>query len=85
MDSGKKPTGKIILSVIYLLAAAGLLIGVCGYCYPALEQRVRQAIAGDGDSPVREAFGVLADGLGEGKPVKDTLAESYGVLTGDAP
>lgn len=73
-----------VCSVVYLLVAVSLLLGVCRYCYPAAGQWMQDAIAGAADSPVREAFGVLADGLEAGEPLKDAAQASFSVLVGDA-
>ncbi len=74
---------KSFISAVYLVAAACLLFCVCAHCYPDAGQKLRQAIAGAADSPVREAFSVLAEGLGESRPVKEVLSESYEVLVGE--
>lgn len=71
-------------SVLYVLAALCLLLGVCGYCYPAFGQGLRQVIGGWEDSSVRQAFGTFADGLQAGEPVKDVFAASFEVLKGEA-
>ncbi|MBP3633078.1 MAG: hypothetical protein J6J43_00705 [Oscillospiraceae bacterium] len=85
MEEPKKSgTFAKIISAICLVLSICLLIGVCGHCYPQIEQTIRQAVAGVSDNPVQEAFGVLADGLGESRPVKEVLSESYGVLIGEA-
>lgn len=68
------------LSGIYLLAALLLTLGVCGRCCPALEEKMKQAVAGLEDGPVRQAFGTLADGLEEGKPIRQTMTETVQVL-----
>ena len=84
MDPEKRKGGfKSFISGVYLVAAVCLLVGVCAHCYPDAGQRLRQAIAGAEDSPVREAFSVLAEGLGESRPVKEVLSESYEVLVGE--
>ena len=75
--------GKAICSAIYLLLSVCLLVGVCMHCYPQAEEKLRQAIVGVADSPVKEAFSVLAEGLGESRPVKEVLGESYEVLIGE--
>ena len=74
---------KTALSAVYLLLAVCILLGVCSYCYPQIGQKARQIIAGATDSPAREAFGVLTDGLSESRPVREVLARSYEVLTGE--
>ena len=71
------------LSGIYLLAALLLALGVCGRCCPALGEKIKQAVAGLETSPVRQAFGTLADGLEEGKPIRQTMAETVQVLFGE--
>lgn len=76
----KKPYLATFLSGIYVLAACLLLLGVCRYCYPALGGQVRDALTGLEDSPVREAFGVLAEGLETGMPLKETLGETAEIL-----
>lgn len=85
MDKPRK-TGVFagVCSVVYLLAAICLLLGVCGYCYPALGQWADAVIAGREDSPVREAFNTLSDGLEAGIPLKEAAQTSFAVLIGDA-
>jgi len=83
-ETRKKNGVKTFFSGIYLLLSLCLLLVVCAHCYPQAEVAVRQAIAGATDGPVQEAFGVLAEGLGEYRPVKEVLRESYEVLTGAA-
>jgi len=70
-------------SVLYLIAAASLLLTVCGHCYPQLGQRIRQAVAGGEDSPVQEAFSTLTDRLEEGEGFSSALRGSYEVLIGE--
>ena len=69
-----------ICSIVYLMVAICLLLGVCGYCYPAIGTWSKMIISGAEDSPVREAFHVLSDGLQSGAPIKDTALESLQVL-----
>ena len=85
MENKQTESGlKTFLSTIYILVALCLLVVVCIYCYPTVGQEVREIIGGWEDSPVREAFGTLADGLEAGLPVKETVAASFEVLIGDA-
>lgn len=81
----EKRSGRFgaFISGVYLLASACLLLVVCAHCYPDAGARLREAFAGAEDSPVREAFSVLAEGLGESRPVKEVLSESYEVLVGE--
>ena len=72
-----------VFAAIYLLAAALLLLSVCGDCFPVFGRRVRNAVLGGEESPVREAFSVLADGLESGEPVKDAVTASIEVLFGE--
>ena len=74
---------KSLISGIYLLLAVCLVLGVCGYCYPQIGQKARQIISGSDNGAVQEAFGVLADGLLEKKPVKEVLSQSYEALKGE--
>ena len=85
MMQESKQSSKIltVLSVLYVLSAAILLIVVCGVCYPQLGDTVRQVIGGWQDGAMQEAFGTLADGLGAGLPVKETVAASIEVLIRD--
>lgn len=84
MEEKKKGSGlATFFSVLYILAALCLLMGVLGICYPAFGQEVRHAIGGWENSSIRQAFGTLADGLEAGEPVKDVVAESFEVLTGE--
>lgn len=85
MGEIKKEGGfRVLASVVYLIFAVSLLLGVCGYCYPRLGEQVREVLGGARDGPVREAFGVLADGFVLDRPAKEVLTESYEVLTGEA-
>lgn len=83
-DKKKGSRAATFFSVLYILAALCLLLGVCGYCYPSFGQRLREAAGGWEDSPVRQAFGTLADGLEAGEPVKEAFSASFEVLTGAA-
>ena len=69
---------KTFFSGVYLLAAVLLLLCVCGYCYP----QTRQMFAGMEDSPVRQAFSTLAEGLETGEPVRSTMTDAVQVLFG---
>lgn len=85
MEKKQKSSGiAVFFSVVYVLAALCLLLGVCGYCYPEIGDGLRQAVAGWEESPVREAFSTLADGLEAGLPMKDTVEASFEVLFGNA-
>ena len=79
-EQRKKNGLKSTLSVIYLLFAICLFLGVCGKFYPQVGDKLKTAITGKEDNPVREAFGVLTEGLGNNEPVKDVLSQSYEVL-----
>ncbi len=70
------------LSGVYVLAALLLLLGVCGHCYPAVEEKLKEVVTGEETSPVRQAFGVLADGLESGDPIRETVADTVQVLFG---
>ena len=72
-----------LLSVLYVIGSAGLLICVCGVCYPELGQTVRQVIGGWEDGALQEAFGTLSDGLRAGLPVKETVESSIEVFIRD--
>ena len=85
MEDGKK--GLFLAgfcSVVYLIVAVGLLLGVCGYCYPSAGQWIKAVVVGAEDSPVRTAFNVLSDGLEAGTPLKEAARDSVAVLIGDA-
>ena len=71
-----------LCSFVYLLVAISLLLGVCGYCYPSMRNWTQSVIAGAEDSPVREAFHVLSEGLEDGVPLKDAAQASLSVLIG---
>ncbi len=84
MEEKQKGSGAAtFFSVLYIVAAICLLLGVCSHCYPAVGRELRLVIGGWEDSAVRQAFGTLADRLGEGEPVKEAFAESFEVLTGE--
>lgn len=70
-------------SVLYILAALCMLLGVCSFCYPEIKTFFQQIFGGMEDSPVREAFGTLADGLEAGMPVKETVVATVEILLGD--
>ena len=85
MDKAKKNgVFAAVFSLLYLVAAIGLLLGVCGHCYPGLGQWVDTVIAGNDDSPVRAAFNILSEGLESGVPLKEAAQTSFAVLIGDA-
>ena len=67
-------------SGLCVLAALVLLMGVCGYCYPAVYGEIRAVFGGVENGSVRQAFGVLADGLESGESVRETLAQSAQIL-----
>lgn len=71
------------LSTIYITAAIWLLGVVCHICYPSVGQPIRTWMAGLEDSPVREAFSVLAEGLEKGSSVADAVSASVEVLMGE--
>ena len=84
MNEQKKSTRiKSVLSAVYLLLAVCLTLGICGYCYPQINDKAREIIAGAASGPVQEAFCVLTDGLGDHKPVREVLSQSYEVLKGE--
>ena len=84
MEEKKKGSGvATFFAIVYMLVALCLLLGVCGYCYPSFGQRLRETAGGWDDSPVRQAFGNLADGLEAGEPVKEAFAAAFEVLTGE--
>ena len=72
----KKGVPARFLSGIYLLGALILLLWVCGNCCPQL----RRVITGMEDSPLRQAFGVLSEGLESGVPVRDTVERTVQVF-----
>lgn len=76
----KKSNLASILSGLYIVAALCLLFSVCSHCYPTFGQRLRQAIGGDENSPVRQAFGILTDGLEAEKPIRETFAATWDAL-----
>ncbi len=77
-----KGSGKFaaFLSGLCVLAAVLLLVGVCGYCYPQMGDRLKEVVGGMEDGPVREAFGVLSEGLQDGQPIKETVAKTAEIL-----
>lgn len=79
-EKKKSPKLAAFFSGLYVLAALLLLLGVCGHCYPSLRQKAKEVFAGLEDGAVRQAFGTLAEGLENGEPVRDTLAQSVQVL-----
>ena len=72
-----------MLSILYVAAALVLLLGVCGYCYPELAGEAKDVLAGWENGAVRQAFGTFSEGMEAGKPVKETLYESFEVLLGE--
>lgn len=69
-----------VISGVFVLAALMLLLCVCGYCYPALQEECREIIGGMETGSVRRAFGVLADGLQNGDAIRETFAHTVEVL-----
>lgn len=77
MKQTREKTGIAgIISYGLILAALWLLVTVCGRCYPQTEQWLREQMTGLENTPVREAFGVLTEGLEEGKPIQQVLHDS---------
>lgn len=73
-----------LCSFVYLLTAIVLLLSVCGYCYPAINEWTQSVFTGAEDNPVREAFHVLSDGLETGVPWKEAAMTSFSVLVDHA-
>ncbi len=83
MGSTHRENGlAVFFSGLALLLSVICLLAVCNYCYPDLEHKARAILGGMEDSPVRQAFHTMAEGLEAGEPVKQTLAESVQVLLG---
>jgi hypothetical protein len=72
----KKKGAAGFISAVYLLGALVLLLWVCGNCCP----RVRQMVVGLDGSPIRDAFGVLSEGLESGEPVRETMGRTVQVF-----
>jgi len=68
------------ISGICVLAAIVLLLKVCGNCYPEMVRVVRDVLGGVDNSPVREAFRVMEDGLEAGASIRDTVKETVQVI-----
>ncbi len=85
MESNKREGGlPVFLSGLALLLSVVCLLAVCHYCYPDVEQKAREVLSGMEDSPARQAFHTMAEGLEAGEPVKQTIAETVQVLFGKA-
>lgn len=69
-----------LVSGLCVLAALMLLLLVCGYCYPSMQDTCREVLGGMEDGAVQQAFNVLADGLQNGEPVKETFSQSMEIL-----
>ncbi len=67
-------------SGIYVLLALVLLLRVCSYCYPSVQREIKAVLGGMEGGAVRQAFGVLAEGLESGEPIRETFAQSVQVL-----
>lgn len=81
METKKKGSRlAVFISGLYVLAALVLLLGVCSHCYPTFQSKMKELFAGMEDGAVRQAFGTLAEGLENGEPVRETLAETAQVL-----
>lgn len=63
-----------------VLAALWLLLSVCGQYAPGVGQWVRQQLTGLENSRVQSAFGVLAQGLEQGDPWKEAVADCVQVF-----
>lgn len=63
-----------------VLGALALLMKVCSICYPAVQRELQALFMGMEDGAVRQAFGALAEGLEQGAPVKETLAQTVQLL-----
>lgn len=83
METNKQEGGlPVILSGLALLLSVICLLAVCHYCYPNVEQKAREVLGGMENSPARQAFHTMAEGLEAGEPVKQTLTETVQVLFG---
>lgn len=78
----KEQNSKLVsfFSGIYVLMALVLLLWVCNYCYPSVQTEIREVLGGVEDGAVHQAFGALAEGLEEGEPIRETLAQSAQIL-----
>ena len=70
------------LSVISVIFSFVALLLVVRYCYPELEENLRNVIGGVDTAPVRQAFHIMADGLEAGLPIKETVREAVQILVG---
>lgn len=75
---------KIGICAVYVGIILILLLSVNFGTSDTVNAWLRRAAGGVEDGPVQEAFGTLVDGLGEDRPVREVLAESYEVLTSAA-
>ena len=69
-----------LLSGLFVVAALVLLLCVCGYCYPSVQDTFKEMLAGAKGGAVQQAFDVLADGLQSGESVRETFSETIEVL-----
>lgn len=79
----KKSSGSTwaaFFSGLCVLGALALLLVVCTKCYPNVHRKVQELFSGVDTGPVRQAFGVLAEGLEEGDPIRQTLRETVDTL-----
>lgn len=85
MESNNQENGmSVFLSGLALFLSVICLLSVCHYCYPDMEQKAREILGGVKDNAARQAFHIMAEGLEEGDPVKQTISETAKVLFGKA-
>lgn len=86
MDNEKKGNHGFLsfLSGVLVVCAIGLLIHVCRFCYPEADRQFREVLGGLENGAARQAFYVMAEGLEEGSPIKETMKETVQVLFGKA-
>ncbi len=81
VEQTKRGSGlAVFISGLCVLLALLLLLCVCGYCYPSVQDTFREILGGVENGTVQQAFDVLADGLQNGEPVRETFAQTIDVL-----
>lgn len=71
---------KSILSYGAILGALWLLVQVCGQCYPAAGQQIRETILGPAHTQIQTAFHTLTEGLADGLPIQDAVSQTVAVF-----
>lgn len=79
-DHGQTSSRGSFLGGLCVTLLMLLLLLVCSYCYPDLEEKASDWVMGLDTGPVREAFRIVSEGLEEGAPIRDTVSDAMDTL-----